>query len=79
MKLWTVWRTKVLKKWASDIEVDEVSGDHTAVIYYVAGHVGRFISRQRNYIDSKELLIDTEHIPGWRAKSLLVLLANRVM
>ena len=57
------------EKWASEIELDKVSDDDAASItYYAAGYIGRCISRQRKYISCKELLTDTEYIPGSESK-----------
>ena len=56
-------------KWASEIKLYKVRDDDaTAVTYYVAGYIGRCVSRQRKYIGCKELLTDTEHIPGLESK-----------
>ena len=46
-------------------QVSEISGDDAAVMmYYVAGYIGRCISRRRKCTACKDLLIDPEIIPS---------------
>ena len=52
-----------LKKWTSEIEADEVGCD-AAITSHDAGQIGKCISQQKKFIDCKELLTDTDHIPG---------------
>ena len=53
-----------LRDWVMQTQVNEISGDDAAVTYYVAGYIGRYISRRRNCIGCKDLLIDRENIPS---------------
>ena len=45
------------------IEVNEVSGNDVAVIYYVAGCIGRCVLGRRKCTSCKDLLTDGDNIP----------------
>ena len=70
-----------LKDWVMQIEVNEVGGYDAAVTYYVAGYIGRCVSRRRKCTSCKDLLIDSENIPCLTevtdVKNLLIAIADR--
>lgn len=70
-----------LKDWAVQAQVNEVSDDDAAVTYYVAGYIGRCISRRRKCKACKELLIDSESTLSLsdvsEAENLLIAMADR--
>ena len=70
-----------LKYWSAQVEVDEVNDDDAAVTYYVAGCIGRCISRRRKCSSCKDQFVETKHIPTLsdisEAKDVLLALADR--
>ena len=67
-----------MKDWSAQVEVD--NDNDAAVTYYVAGYIGRCISRRRKCSSCKNQLIETEHIPTLsnisEAKDVLLALAD---
>ena len=49
-----------LKDWSVQVEVDEVNDGDAAVMYYVAGYIGRCIPRRRKRSSCKDQLVETE-------------------
>ena len=74
----TAW----VEDWAKSTEITAVSDDDDAsVTYYVAGYVGRCISRRRKCDSCRELLIESACIPSLsvveNAQNLLLAMADR--
>ena len=70
-----------MKDWSAQVEIDEFNDDDAAVTYYVAGYIGRCISRRRKCSSFKDQLVETAHIPTLsdvsEAKNVLLALADR--
>ena len=53
-----------LKSWATELKICEIDEDDASVTYYVAGYVGRSISRRRKCSSCRNMLVERDYLPS---------------